>query len=383
MSAPSTPVPERPGSAVAASRRGRLGTRDELTAAVAAAAADLDEGQAVLLLGLDLDDFRRYNAEHGYPAGDAVLDDVADRLADGDGDAFALGADAYALVLDGTPEVLWRRAAAALWTLDPGAGGPELRCSFGAAVLTDATADAEAALAQAEDRLASQRNRAPSVAERYGELILEILRAQQPDTSDHALDVAQLAALVAARLGIDPLDRGLVRRTAQLHDVGKIAIDPAIVGKAGPLDDDEWAQMRRHTIIGDDLLLAAPPLRSVAPLVRSTHERWDGGGYPDGLAGEDIPLAARIVAACDAYDAMTTDRCYRRGMSAADARAELERCGGSQFARRVGGAFVAELMEPHPQSAAYPADSEAASESTALAAFARLQSQLDAASSIE
>src|SRR3954451_22512222 len=188
MSVPSTPVPDRPRSA-AGSRRVRLGTRDELSEAVAAAAAGLDDGRAVLLLALDLDDFRRYNADHGYAAGDALLDDLADRVADGDGDAFALGADAYALVLDGTPEDLWRRSAAALWSLDPGAGGPELRCSFGAAVLTDATADAEAALAQAEDRLASQRNRAPSVAERYGELILEILRAQQPDTSDHALDV--------------------------------------------------------------------------------------------------------------------------------------------------------------------------------------------------
>src|SRR3954463_14544978 len=347
MSVPSTPVPERPRCAVAAARRARLGTRDELTAAVAAAAAGLDDGRAVLLLALDLDDFRRYNAEHGYAAGDALLDDVAGRLAGGEGDAFALGADAFAVVLDGTPGPWWRRAAAALWALDPGAGGPGLPCSFGAAVLFDGGADAGTALAQAEDRLASQRNRAPSVAERYGELILEILRAQQPDTSDHALDVAQLAAGVAARLGIDALDRGLVRRTAELHDVGKIAIDPAIVGKPGPLNDDEWAQMRRHTIMGDDLLLAAPPLRSVAPLVRSTHERWDGGGYPDGLTGEDIPLAARIVAACDAYDAMTPDRVYRRAMSRADARAELERGAGTQFAPAVVVALIAELMEPH------------------------------------
>src|SRR3954454_14579197 len=102
MSGPSTPVPDRPRSA-AGSRRGRLGTRDELTEAVAAAAAALDDGRAVLLLALDLDDFRRYNAEHGYAAGDALLDDVANRLAGGDGDAFALGADAFAVVLDGAP----------------------------------------------------------------------------------------------------------------------------------------------------------------------------------------------------------------------------------------------------------------------------------------
>src|SRR4051794_14364108 len=358
--------------------------RAQLRRALDDAVAGLDAGRAVLLLALDLDDFRRYNAEYGYDAGDAILARVADRLADARGHSFALGADAFALLVDGTPEELWRRAAAAMWSLDPGGDGVELRCSFGAAVVTEPDADTSAALAIAEDRLADQRNRAPSVAERYGELILAILRAQQPDTSEHAFDVAALAAGVAARLGVDPLDRGLVRRAAELHDVGKIAIDPAIVNKPGPLDDDEWAQMRLHTVVGDDLLLAAPPLRAVAPLVRASHERWDGGGYPDGIAGADIPLAARIVAACDAYDAMTTDRCYRRGMSVADARAELERCSGTQFDPAVVAALIAELMEPHRQQSAYPTAVEAApgTGGSALAAFARLQSQLDAASTI-
>src|SRR4051794_1909628 len=129
MSVPIVPLLEPPPSA-AGSRRAPLGTREELTAAVAAAAARVPEGRAVLLLALDLDDFRRYNAEHGYAAGDALLDDVASRLAGGDGEAFALGADAFALVFDGNPEELWRRGAAALWALDPGAGGPDLRCSF-------------------------------------------------------------------------------------------------------------------------------------------------------------------------------------------------------------------------------------------------------------
>ena len=335
-------------------------------------------------MALDVDDFRRYNAEHGYAAGDALLERLADRLAAADGEAFALGADAFALVLEGTPEDLWRRGAAALWAVDPGSGGPELRCSFGVAILTAAGAETAGALATAEDRLADQRNRAPSLAERYGELILAILGAHQPETSEHAFDVAALAAGVAARLGVDPLDRGLVRRAAELHDVGKIAIDPTILKKPGRLDEDEWAQMRRHTIIGHDMLLAAPPLRAVAPLVRSSHERWDGGGYPDGLAGEDIPLAARIVAACDAYDAMTTDRCYRRGINAAAARAELEACSGTQFDPAVVAALIAELMEPHRKQDAFAAVGTPAADTggSALAAFARLQSQLDAASLI-
>src|SRR3954464_7789642 len=190
------------------------GSRGDLRRALDDAAARLDAGRAVLLLALDLDDFRRSNAGPGYEAGDALLERFATRLAAAEGRAFALGADAFALVGEGTPEELWRRGAAALWSLDPGAGSVDLRCSFGAAVLTSAGADTAAALAIAEDRLADQRSRAPSVAERYGELILTILGAQQPQTSEHAFDVAALAAGVAARLGVAPIARRPPRRPA-------------------------------------------------------------------------------------------------------------------------------------------------------------------------
>jgi diguanylate cyclase (GGDEF)-like protein len=386
MSVPCEPAPAHApvGAAPAAAPPG---TRADLLAALDRGIPALGAGEALLLLVLDVDGFRRFNAEHGYAAGDAFLADLGSRLAALDAAAFALGSDAFALVLRGTPEALWRRGAGALWSLDPRAGGPELHCSFGAVVVVDPATRAVAALALAEDRLADQRTRAPSVGDRYGELILTILRAQQPETSEHALDVAQLAVGVAARLNVAPIDRALVRRAAELHDVGKIAIDPAIVGKPGPLDDAEWTQMRRHTIIGEELLAAAPPLRAVAPLVRASHERWDGSGYPDGAGGTAIPIAARIVAACDAYDAMTTDRVYRRAMSPADARAELKRCAGTQFDRDVVAALRAELLEPHRHhplvDAAAAAGAHRTRESGSLATFARLHSQLDAASQIE
>ena len=118
-------------------------------------------------------------------------------------------------------------------------------------------------------------------------------------------------------MGPEELDE--VARAAELHDVGKIAIPDAILDKPGPLDAGEWSFMRRHTLIGERILLAAPALRPVARLVRSSHERWDGGGYPDGLAGEEIPLGARVVAVCDAFDAMTTERPYRDPRASADA----------------------------------------------------------------
>src|SRR4051794_15307413 len=151
-----TPTTTALPSAATASRRARPGSRGELRHALARAVAGLAPGHAVLLLALDLDDFRRYNAEHGYDTGDALLAAFAGRLAAADGEAFALGADAFALLFDGTPEDLWRRGAAILWDLDPGSGGPELRCSFGAAVVAEGgSGDAAAsALAVAEDRLA-------------------------------------------------------------------------------------------------------------------------------------------------------------------------------------------------------------------------------------
>ena len=126
--------------------------------------------------------------------------------------------------------------------------------------------------------------------------------------------------------------------------MGKVAIPDAILNKAGRLSDEEWGFMRRHTLIGERIVAAAPALGQVARLVRSSHERWDGDGYPDGTAGEDIPLGARVVAVCDAYDAIVSDRPYRAARSAEEALAELQRCAGTQFDPAVVAAFAAVLV---------------------------------------
>ncbi len=123
----------------------------------------------------------------------------------------------------------------------------------------------------------------------------------------------------------------LTRLTAELHDVGKTAIPDSILNKPGPLNPEEWELIKRHTIIGERILAAAPGLARTARLVRATHERIDGAGYPDGLRGNDIPLVARIVCVVDAYDAMTSTRSYAKGLSPRAALAELRRCAGSQF----------------------------------------------------
>jgi len=163
-------------------------------------------------------------------------------------------------------------------------------------------------------------------------LLGDVIEADDKYTGEHTKDVVELTLQVADRLSVDGETRRGAEFGALLHDVGKIHIPKAIINKPGPLDDEEWLVMKTHTIEGQRMLeRIGGVLARVGVVVRASHERWDGGGYPDGLAGEQIPLAARIVSACDAYNAMTTDRSYRRALPVADAIAELERCAGSQF----------------------------------------------------
>ncbi len=132
---------------------------------------------------------------------------------------------------------------------------------------------------------------------------------------------------------------------AILHDIGKIAVPSDILRKPGKLTAEEFEQIKTHSDVGGRLLERIPFTRSVAPLVRAIHERYDGGGYPDNLSGDDIPLGARIVGTCDAFDAMITDRPYRNGMPQEDAVAELHRCSGTQFDPRVVDALIQELAD--------------------------------------
>jgi len=161
----------------------------------------------------------------------------------------------------------------------------------------------------------------------------------EPGLEAHAREVADLAGAVARALGLDRHGRANVARAAELHDIGKLAIPAEILAKPGPLEPAERLLLRRHTLVGEAMIGAAPTLRPIALLVRASHERWDGRGYPDGLEGEEIPLGARIVAVCDAFSAMREPRPYGRVLSEAEALAELRRCSGTQFDPRVVEAF--------------------------------------------
>jgi HD-GYP domain-containing protein (c-di-GMP phosphodiesterase class II) len=183
-------------------------------------------------------------------------------------------------------------------------------------------------------------------------LLGDVVEDDDAYTGEHTRGVVALALRVADRLGLGEEDRRLVEFGALLHDVGKIAVPKAILHKPGPLNGDEWEIMRQHTIAGQRLLdRVGGVLADVGAVVRASHERWDGTGYPDGIAGAEIPLPARVVSACDAYNAMTTDRPYRRALPVAVAVSELRSCAGTQLDPQVVDALIAVLAEAPSRAA--------------------------------
>lgn len=160
----------------------------------------------------------------------------------------------------------------------------------------------------------------------------------------HAAEVARLAGLTASALGLPAEEISRIQLAALLHDVGKTAIPESLLDKPGPLDPAEWSLIRTHTLIGERIVLSAPSLAHVSDLVRSSHERVDGGGYPDGLSGHEIPQGARVIAVCDAFDAMTSCRPYRTTVSPLRALTELRRAAGSQFDPLIVKAFNAWML---------------------------------------
>jgi putative nucleotidyltransferase with HDIG domain len=181
----------------------------------------------------------------------------------------------------------------------------------------------------------------------------DVVEADDGYTGEHCKEVLDLALSVGARFGLDANQRRNLEFGALLHDVGKVAIPKEILNKPGKLDAEEWAIMKSHTIEGQRVLdRVGGFMGEVGRIVRSHHERWDGGGYPDGLAGEEIPLEARIITCCDSWNAMRTDRVYRKALSYEVARAELVGGAGSQFDPRVVEVFLSVLEQHEPEATA-------------------------------
>ena len=310
--------------------------------------ARLAAGSPFVLAIFDLDGFKSYNDTFGHPAGDALLARLGTRVKTavaGCGTAYRMGGDEFCIVGEfGQDDTMIEDARAAL--CEQGEAFT-IGCSRGAAHVPAEASTLERALQLADERLYIDK-RTTKIAEslQVRDALVQLVVEQNAELATHATSVADLAAATAAHLGLTAEEVARTRIAAELHDIGKTAIPASILEKPGPLNEDEWEFIKRHTLIGERIVAAAPALAHIAPVVRSSHERQDGGGYPDGLTADAIPLAARIVAVVDAFDAMITHRPYKPAVSAADALAELHRCAGTQFDPIVVEAFASVIERP-------------------------------------
>jgi two-component system cell cycle response regulator len=320
-----------------------LGNRRALATALHDRLEDPEPAPLILAL-FDLDGFKTYNDTFGHAAGDALLQRLATALRavlTAPASAYRMGGDEFCALLPGGDggEALLRAVSAVL--SDRG-DGFEISASLGSVRLPDETGEFDEALRLADQRMYADKHggRTATAAHEVKQALLSALAQRDPDLCDHVDDVGRLASAVAVELGCSAPLVERVRIAAELHDIGKMAIPEAILAKPGPLSEGEWTLMRQHTITGERIIASSPALSDVAPLVRSSHEHWDGSGYPDRLAGEAIPQGSRIIAVCDSYHAMTSDRAYRRAISTAAACAELRAGADTQFDPEVVEAFL-------------------------------------------
>ena len=310
-----------------------LANRRKLLVDLEAEIESASEEEPRMLVLFDLNGFKTYNDTFGHPAGDALLARLAGKLAAAvapAGAAYRMGGDEFCVLLPGAEHDIHRIAEALLESGE----GFDVTSAYGAALIPEDATTVSTALSVADERLYAHKELLAEIRRGTAhEPLLRTLAEREPELRAHVADVSSLAARVGGQLGLAPDELEELRLAAELHDVGKLAIPDVVLQKSGPLDPTEWAFIHSHTLIGQRILGAAPALRPVGTIVRSTHENWDGTGYPDGLAGEAIPRAARIIAVCDAYSAMTSDRPYRAARTSAEAVAELRRCAGRQFDR--------------------------------------------------
>ncbi|MGH2947628.1 MAG: HD domain-containing phosphohydrolase [Solirubrobacteraceae bacterium] len=311
-----------------------LGNRRALTRALEQQLEEARPERPLVLALFDLDGFKHYNDTFGHPAGDTLLVRLGGNLAaflHGRGSAFRMGGDEFCALFESGPEGPEPMVMGAAAALSEQGDGFTITCSHGAITLPVEAAAPADALRIADQRMYANKHAGRISAGRQStDVLLRALAERDPGLGTHA-DAVELAAATADRLGLAPDEIERVRHATELHDVGKMAIPDAILGKPGPLTEEEWTFVRRHPVIGERIVLAAPALTRVARLVRASHERWDGTGYPDALEGEAIPVGGRIVAVADAFAAMTTGRPYRAARTPDDALEELRRCAGTQF----------------------------------------------------
>ncbi len=349
---------------------GRVSRADPLTSCLnrrgfeerldAELARTVRSGQPLALLLLDLDHFKEVNDTGGHASGDALLvwATEAMRASSRIGAAIGrLGGDEFAILL---PEIGREAALAALERLRE-ALSERTPASGGVASFPEDGMDREALLHRADLALysakhgrRSRRGIAPAELS-WAAALARAVDERMAVQHEHSTSVSRYAAAIGERLGWCDPELGLLRLAAMLHDVGKVAVPDSILRKRGPLDDREFAEVARHPVIGAEIVGRIEGLRPIVRWIRHSHEHLDGSGYPDNLIGEAVPMASRILLVADAYDAMTSDRSYRRAMTREAALAELRRHAGRQFDPDCVAAFEAHLSEPMMPGAPAPA----------------------------
>jgi diguanylate cyclase (GGDEF)-like protein/putative nucleotidyltransferase with HDIG domain len=343
-----------------------------------------DETEKPLTLCLvDLDNFKTINDTYGHVAGDRVLAQVAARLRRG-GESFRIGGDEFALLLPGRDaeegreiaETVARRIAQATYE-----HGGEVSISVGVATYPDDGVDRSELVRLADQALYAAKGlgkarvhvfragEQPAAAEEAPDRLTlalgrvaglqtgmqsSVAAARNAYMGEHSDNVGDLAARLALQLDLDGDTVELIRLAGTLHDIGKLLVPQETLDKPGPLTPAERRVVERHSELGHRMLESLA-LEPIASWVLHHHERWDGAGYPHGLAGQDIPLPARILFVADAYDTMTSDRVYRSKMTRAEALAEMERCAGTQFDPRVVGALKDVVASEPPLELVLPA----------------------------
>jgi two-component system cell cycle response regulator len=291
--------------------------------------------EAMVLALYDLDGFKAYNDSFGHSAGDDLLRRLGAQLEktmEPCGRGYRLGGDEFCILASTRGASAEDICEAAEEALTDHGKGFSVTASWGRVLIPVEVVTASDALRVADRRMYAKKGlRAGSARSQARGVLLQVLQEREPELERQLEGVARLAAPFGRALGLEGEELDVLVRAAELHDIGKIAVPDEVLRKEGPLSAEEWALMRKHTLIGERVLEAAPALGEVAKLVRSTHERWDGEGYPYGLAGREIPLGSRAILICDAYNAMTEGRPYRSAFSKEEALEELRRCAGTQF----------------------------------------------------
>jgi diguanylate cyclase (GGDEF)-like protein len=312
-----------------------LANRRRLLADLERRAAGATDRQPVLLAFFDLDGFKAYNDTFGHNAGDALLIQVAGGLEnalDERGRAYRMGGDEFCALLPlgaEAPGELGEELAAAMARHGEGFS---VTASYGCAIAPRDGRQTTDLIRKADDEMYMRKgSRRPGAERQVQDALTAVLGARDPEMESHAVHVAKLATALGERLGLEAADLRALVHGAALHDIGKIAIPDMVLDNADELDPDERRFLQTHPLIAQRIVSTAPALGYSGHIVRSVQERWDGSGYPDGLSGEAIPLAARIIAVCYAYEAMTSNRPGRPAMGPEQAIAELRHGAGSQF----------------------------------------------------